>query len=62
MFPNEPPDLKQAIGQLREALAAERLLAPTTEYLVQLQTAIEAAGRAVRDERWKREGYEFQGE
>jgi hypothetical protein len=54
--------LKQAIGQLREALAAERLLGPTTEYLVQLQTAIEAAARAVRDERWKREGYEFQGE
>jgi hypothetical protein len=57
----DPPDLKQAIGQLREALAAERLVGPTTEYLVQLQTAIEAAGRAVRDERWKREGYEFQG-
>jgi hypothetical protein len=62
MFPNEPPDLKQAIGQLREALAEERLVGPTTEYLVQLQTAIEAAGRAVRDERWKLEGYEFQGE
>jgi hypothetical protein len=58
----DPPDLKQAIGQLREALAAERLLGPTTEYLVRLQTAIETAGRAVRDERWKREGYEFQGE
>jgi hypothetical protein len=58
----DPPDLKQAIGQLREALEAERPLGPTTEYLVQLQTAIEAAGRAVRDERWKREGYEFQGE
>jgi hypothetical protein len=58
----DPPDLNQAIGQLRDALAAERLLGTTTEYLVQLQTAIEAAGRAVRDERWKREGYEFQGE
>lgn len=58
----DPPDLKQAICQLRDALAAERLLGTTTEYLVQLQTAIEAAGRAVRDERWKREGYEFQGE
>jgi hypothetical protein len=58
----DPPDLKQAIGQLRETLAAERLLGPTTEYLVQLQTAIETAARAVRDERWKREGYEFQGE
>jgi hypothetical protein len=62
MFPNDPPDLKEAIGELREALAAERLLGLTTEYLVQLQTALEAAGRAVRDERWKREGYEFQGE
>jgi conjugal transfer/entry exclusion protein len=58
----DPPDLNQAIGQLRAALAAERLLGTTTEYLVQLQTAIEAADRAVRDERWKREGYEFQGE
>jgi hypothetical protein len=58
----DPPDLKQAIGELREALAAERLRGATTEYLVQLQTAIEAAARAVRDERWKREGYEFQGE
>jgi hypothetical protein len=58
----DPPDLKQAIGQLREALAAERLLGTTTEYLAQLQMAIEAAGQAVRDERWKREGYEFQGE
>ena len=58
----DPPDLNQAIGQLRDALAAERLLGTTTEYLVQLQTAIEAAARAVRDERWKREGYEFQGE
>jgi hypothetical protein len=58
----DPPDLNQAIGQLRDALAAERLLGTTTEYLVQLQTAIEAADRAVRDERWKREGYEFQGE
>ena len=58
----DPPDLNQAIGQLRDALAAERLLGTTTEYLVQLQTAIEAAGQAVRDERWKREGYEFQGE
>ena len=58
----DPPDLKQAIGQLRDALAAERMLGTTTEYLVQLQTAIEAADRAVRDERWKREGYEFQGE
>jgi hypothetical protein len=58
----DPPDLKQAIGQLRETLAAERLLGTTTEYLARLQTAIEVAGRAVRDERWKREGYEFQGE
>ena len=45
----DPPDLNQAIGQLRAALAAERLLGTTTEYLVQLQTAIEAAGRALRD-------------
>jgi hypothetical protein len=59
---NDPPDLTQAISQLREVLALELQLGLTTEYLAQLQSAIEMAERAVRAERWAREGREFQGE
>ena len=59
---NHPRELEQAIAQLRDALAAEKRLGESIEYLVQLQVAIEAAGRAVRDERWARDGYVFQGE
>jgi hypothetical protein len=34
-----------------------------TVYLVQLQAAVEAVGRAIKEERWAREGYtEFLGE
>jgi hypothetical protein len=59
---DHPPDLTQAIGQLRELLALEPPLELTTEYLVQLQNAIAVAERAVRVERWAREGREFLGE
>jgi hypothetical protein len=58
----DPPDLTQAISRLREVLAVELPLGLTMEYLVQLQNAIEVAERAVRAERWSREGYEFRGE
>jgi hypothetical protein len=35
----------------------------TTTYLIELQAAIEAVERAVKEERWAREGYsEFLGE
>jgi hypothetical protein len=35
----------------------------TTAYLVELQAAVEALGRAIKEERWAREGYtEFLGE
>jgi hypothetical protein len=59
---DDPHDLTQAISQLREVLALEPRLGLTTEYLVQLQNAIAVAERAVRAERWVREGREFQGE
>jgi hypothetical protein len=62
MLRNDPPDLTQAIDQLRKVLALELPLGLTTEYLVQLQNAIEVAERAVRAERWAREGSEFRGE
>lgn len=62
MRTNHPPKLEQAVTRLREALAAEKRLGQSMEYLDQLQVAIEEAGRAVRDERWARDGYVFQGE
>jgi hypothetical protein len=62
MRTNHPRELEQAVAQLREALAADKRLGQSMEYLVQLQVAIEAAGRAVRDARWARDGYVFQGE
>jgi hypothetical protein len=58
-------DLQRAIGHLRDMLAAERPGKTTTsnEYLVKLQAAIGATGRAIEHERWTREGsHEFQGE
>jgi hypothetical protein len=58
---NDPPDLTQAISQLRKVLASDMPLV-LTEYLAQLRNAIEVAERAVRAERWARRGYEFQGE
>jgi hypothetical protein len=62
MQTNEPYDLEHAIARLQEALAAGSRLDQSVESLIQLQAAIEAAGRAVRDERWARENYVFQGE
>jgi hypothetical protein len=59
---NDLPDLAHAISQLRKVLASETPLGLTTEYLVELQNALEAAERAVRAERWARKGSEFQGE
>jgi hypothetical protein len=59
MLRSDPPDLTQAISQLRKVLAIEPPLGLTTEYLVQLQNALEVAERAVRAERWAREGREF---
>jgi hypothetical protein len=59
---NDPPDLTQAINQLRTLLSLEPSLGMSTEYLVQLHNAIEVAERAVRAERWAREGHEFLGE
>jgi hypothetical protein len=35
----------------------------TTAYLIELQAVVEAVGRAIKEERWAREGYsEFLGE
>jgi hypothetical protein len=59
---NDAPDLTEAISQLRKVLASELPLELTKEYLIQLQNALEVAERAVRAERWAREGREFQGE
>jgi hypothetical protein len=59
---NDPSDLTHAISQLRKVLASETPLGLTTEYLVELQGALEVAERAVRAERWARKGQEFQGE
>jgi hypothetical protein len=61
MLRNDPPELTEAISQLRKVLALEGL-GFTTEYLVQLQNALEVAERAVRAERLTREAHEFQGE
>jgi hypothetical protein len=57
---NDGPDLSEAISQLRNVLALPTGL--TTDHLIRLQNAIEVAERAVRAERWAREGYEFLGE
>jgi len=66
MHPNEYFGvLERAISQLRETLAAQDnpVRTPPIEYLDELQTAVEAVGRAIKDERWVRAGaVEFQGE
>jgi hypothetical protein len=62
MPPSEAATLAEAISQLRKVLAPGLPVGLTTEYLVRLQNALEVAERAVRAERWAREGYEFQGE
>ena len=56
----ETPDLTEAISQLRNVLALP--IGLTTDHLIRLLNAIEVAERAVRAERWAREGYEFLGE
>jgi hypothetical protein len=54
-------DLEGAIAKLRETLRIDREM--TTAFLVELQAAVEAVGRAVKEERWARAGYsEFLGE
>jgi hypothetical protein len=54
-------DLERAIALLRETLGIDREM--TIAYLVELQAAVEAVGRAIKEERWAREGYsEFLGE
>jgi hypothetical protein len=56
-------DLEYEINQLREMLAIDHLREMTTAYLIELQAAVEAVGRAIKEERWAREGYsEFLGE
>jgi hypothetical protein len=62
MLRNDPPDLTNAISQLRKVLASEERVGLTTEYLVQLQNALEIAERAVRAERLTQQAYEFRGE
>jgi hypothetical protein len=55
-------DLEQAMSQVHEMLA-DKPPVMTTAYLLQLQTAVEALGIAIRENRWVREGQiEFQGE
>jgi hypothetical protein len=55
-------DLERTIARLGEMLKSNRAKM-TTAYLVELQAAVEAVGRAIKEERWAREGYrEFLGE
>jgi hypothetical protein len=62
MLRSEPPDLKQAMGQLRELLGSEMQAELTTEYLTRLYGVLEIAERVVRAERWARDACEFRGE
>jgi hypothetical protein len=56
-------DLDREIDHLREMLAIDRLREMTTASLIELQAVVEAIGRAIKEERWAREGYsEFLGE
>jgi hypothetical protein len=55
-------DLERAMSQVHDMLAT-RLPEMTSTYLLQLQTAVEALGIAIKEERWVREGrVEFLGE
>jgi hypothetical protein len=55
-------DFERAMTHVHEMLA-DRLPEMTTAYLLQLQTAVEALGIAIKEERWVREGQiEFLGE
>jgi hypothetical protein len=62
MLGSETPDLKQAIGQLREVLGSQMQAELTMEYLTRLHSVLEIAERVVRAERWARVAYEFKGE
>ena len=56
-------DLEREINRLREMLAIDHTWEITTAYLVELQAVVEAVGRAIKEERWARQGYsEFLGE
>ena len=56
-------DLEREINQLRQMLAIDHAREMTSSYLIELQAAIEAVGRAIKEEQWAREGYsEFLGE
>jgi hypothetical protein len=56
-------DLDRAISQLREILGIDQPSEMTTAYLFELQATVEAVARAIKEERWAREGYtEFLGE
>jgi hypothetical protein len=56
-------DLEREINQLREMLVIDHPQKMTSAYLIELQAAIEAVGRAIKEEQWAREGYsEFLGE
>jgi hypothetical protein len=56
-------DLECAISQLRQNLGIDQPREMTTAYLVELQATVETLGRAIKEERWAREGYsEFLGE
>jgi hypothetical protein len=56
-------DLGCAISRLRKTLGIDQPREMTTAHLVELQAAVEALGRAIKEERWAREGYcEFLGE
>jgi hypothetical protein len=60
---DEARSLEREINQLREMLAINHLREMTTAYLIELQAVVEAVGRAIKEERWAREGYsEFLGE
>ena len=55
-------DLERTMAHVHEMLAG-RLPEMTTAYLLQLQTAVEALGIAIKEERWVRDGQiEFLGE
>ncbi len=59
---DESRSLEREINQLREMLI-NHLGEMTTAYLIELQAVVEAVGRAIKEERWAREGYsEFLGE
>jgi hypothetical protein len=56
-------DLEHQINRLREMLTVDHTREMTSAYLIELQAAVEAVGRAIKEERWAREGYsEFLGE